>query len=254
MYHCFIFFNSYFAIIGVCTIASFGNVIVLRIIAPVEIVFIQIGFINGAVVIAGQQMQMGDTQRFDMVKTGGNSAGGFCSGFKKAKEFSRVFNSGIFVHGKIFYVKLIDNSIGDVFIVTRRICGIVIPAYDGDGMVWQLLGSAVVPVKLAEIEAYEAMTDAEKLAYAGAHVDKAMSIAMYLAFEKAIIRGKDTPVTVESVLGLGSIMSGNPFGAIMEEFTAIAPAAGLEKFAAAYGHEPKVYDVVISDGARKLEI
>jgi galactokinase len=27
-----------------------------------------------------------------------------------------------------------------------------------------------------------------------------------------------------------------------------------EKFSAAYGHEPKIYDVVISDGARKLEI
>ena len=31
-------------------------------------------------------------------------------------------------------------------------------------------------------------------------------------------------------------------------------ATAKEKFAAAYGHEPKVYDVVISDGARKLEI
>jgi galactokinase len=31
-------------------------------------------------------------------------------------------------------------------------------------------------------------------------------------------------------------------------------ATAKEKFNAAYGHEPKVYDVVISDGARKLEI
>ena len=31
-------------------------------------------------------------------------------------------------------------------------------------------------------------------------------------------------------------------------------ATAKEKFCAAYGHEPKVYDVVISDGARKLEI
>ena len=31
-------------------------------------------------------------------------------------------------------------------------------------------------------------------------------------------------------------------------------ATAKQKFAAAYGHEPKVYDVVISDGARKLDI
>ena len=31
-------------------------------------------------------------------------------------------------------------------------------------------------------------------------------------------------------------------------------ATAKEKFSAAYGHEPKIYDVVISDGARKLEI
>ena len=30
-------------------------------------------------------------------------------------------------------------------------------------------------------------------------------------------------------------------------------ATAKEKFNAAYGHEPKIYDVVISDGARKLE-
>ena len=31
-------------------------------------------------------------------------------------------------------------------------------------------------------------------------------------------------------------------------------ATAKQKFAEAYGHEPKVYDVVISDGARKLDI
>ena len=37
---------------------------------------------------------------------------------------------------------------------------------------------------------------------------------------------------------------------LYDEFIAKAKA----QFAAAYGHEPKVYDVVISDGARKLEL
>ena len=30
-------------------------------------------------------------------------------------------------------------------------------------------------------------------------------------------------------------------------------ATAKEKFAAKYGHEPKIYDVIISDGARRIE-
>ena len=70
----------------------------------------------------------------------------------------------------------------------------------------------------------------------------------------------DFLATVAEECGVtGSRIMGGGFGGctinlvksgLYDEFVATAK----EKFCAAYGHEPKVYDVVISDGARKLEI
>jgi galactokinase len=39
---------------------------------------------------------------------------------------------------------------------------------------------------------------------------------------------------------------------VKEEMYDAFIATAKQKFAARFGHEPKVYDVVISDGARKL--
>ena len=56
----------------------------------------------------------------------------------------------------------------------------------------------------------------------------------------------------------GSRIMGGGFGgctinlvkkALYDEFVATVK----EKFSAEYGHEPKIYDVVISDGSRRLE-
>jgi galactokinase len=70
----------------------------------------------------------------------------------------------------------------------------------------------------------------------------------------------DLLATIAKECGVtGSRIMGGGFGGctinlvksgLYDEFVATAK----EKFCAAYGHEPKVYDVVISDGARKLEI
>ena len=98
-----------------------------------------------------------------------------------------------------------------------------------DGMIWGMLGDKVVRITLAEIQAYEKLEDAEKLAYAAKYAEKAMSISMYLAFEKAIIEGKDNPVTLNSVFGLGEILGGNPFGGIMTDFYAQAAIDGASK-------------------------
>jgi galactokinase len=70
----------------------------------------------------------------------------------------------------------------------------------------------------------------------------------------------DLLATIAKECGVtGSRIMGGGFGGctinlvksgLYDEFVATAK----EKFCATYGHEPKVYDVVISDGARKLEI
>ena len=120
-----------------------------------------------------------------------------------------------------------------------------------DGMIWGMLGKKVVRVTLSEIEAYEALggvvtdemgeeekaavlaaKDAAKLAYAAANADKAMSISMYLAFEKAVVEGKDNPVTLDSVFGLGALFdpeAESPFDPIMAEFYAQAAIDGAAK-------------------------
>jgi galactokinase len=69
----------------------------------------------------------------------------------------------------------------------------------------------------------------------------------------------DLLATIAKECGVaGSRIMGGGFGGctinlVKTEFYDTFIATAKEKFAAAYGHEPKVYDVVISDGARKLE-
>ena len=104
------------------------------------------------------------------------------------------------------------------------------------GMLWGLLNGdskttdddMVCYVSVDEIAAYEEMSDAERLAFAASDSKKATSIAMYLAFEKAIVNGTDNAVTLESVLGLGNGM-GDVFGPIMDAFYAkVATDAQVE--------------------------
>ena len=69
----------------------------------------------------------------------------------------------------------------------------------------------------------------------------------------------DFLVEVAEACGVsGSRIMGGGFGGctinlVKEELYDSFIATAREKFAACYGHEPKVYDVVISDGSRRLE-
>ena len=86
----------------------------------------------------------------------------------------------------------------------------------GNGIVWGLLGGlGVVPVTLEEICAYDAMTYAQKTAYAAVNADKAKSCAVYLAFEAAIIeKASASAVLIESMMALGNL-DGNLFNGVM---------------------------------------
>ena len=63
---------------------------------------------------------------------------------------------------------------------------------------------------------------------------------------------KECGVTGSRIMGGG--FGGCTINLVKAELYDAFIATAKEKFNAAYGHEPKVYDVVISDGARKLEI
>ena len=62
---------------------------------------------------------------------------------------------------------------------------------------------------------------------------------------------KECGVTGSRIMGGG--FGGCTINLVKAELYDNFIATAKEKFNAAYGHEPKVYDVVISDGARKLE-
>ncbi len=113
-YHLLKFRNTDLTIVGVCGVGAFGDVVVLRVIAPVEVVFLEIGFVNGAVVIAGQQMDVGNTQIFHIVQTGRYTLGIGGAGFDKTQEFSLVLNAGAFIHTQVTDVKLINHGISNV--------------------------------------------------------------------------------------------------------------------------------------------
>ncbi len=61
---------------------------------------------------------------------------------------------------------------------------------------------------------------------------------------------KENGVTGSRVMGGG--FGGCTINLVKDELHDSFVADAKKRFAAKYGHEPKVYDVVISDGARKL--
>lgn len=143
-----------------------------------------------------------------------------------------VYENATFYYAEADRVECLVEVYGDeiqtnTIIRDRFVTDIV--GESGDlGMIWKLLsgvqlveGVALVPVTLEEVCAYDSMSDTEKAAYAAANQREAISIAVYLAFEDAIINAAaGAPVSIASVLNLGSIMSGgmNVFGGVMTEF------------------------------------
>lgn len=123
---------------------------------------------------------------------------------------------------------------GNVTVRDRFITEIV--GDNGDGMVWGLLNGLTlqndttkddnpyVVITREEIESYErwpnSSTDKEssKLAYAKDYPEKAKSIAVYLAFEKAVIAASDPDDDGEEpILSLESIMNLGNLGSIFDD-------------------------------------
>lgn len=113
---------------------------------------------------------------------------------------------------------------------------------DGDpGLVWSLLadiemieGVTLQPVTFAEVCHYDELNEQQKAAYALADFEKAVSLAMYMAFEDAIITAatEGKPVTIASIMSLGEL-DVSMFESVLEDFAANIDLDAEEHFMSA---------------------
>ena len=132
-------------------------------------------------------------------------------------------------------IKTDGSSVRDRFF--KNIVGQETPA-SKQGMVWGLMGGMeLVPgitltygFTLDDVAEYEAMSGEEKAAYAADNQQKAVSIAVYLAFEDAIIKaGLDSDrFTLEAVQSLGGGLSVSLFTPVISDFMDNVGTAGAD--------------------------
>lgn len=120
------------------------------------------------------------------------------------------------------------DVIGDSETVRNRFLTEIVGESDGDwGMVWELLigltkatetpdDDNYVYITEEEVKAYEEMETGEKLYYANVNAKKAQSIAVYLAFEDAVLAACDPDDGVEPVLSLEALLNLGNLGGIFD--------------------------------------
>ena len=67
LYHLFHFSDTHFTMVWICRIRAFRYIIVHRVITPVKLWHRKVCFINRAIVKRRKQMQMCNTQFFDII-------------------------------------------------------------------------------------------------------------------------------------------------------------------------------------------
>ena len=175
---------------------------------------------------------------------------------------SSVYADATFYYAEAPYVEALSETYetemkkGDSKIRSRFVSDIV-GTSSNPGMAWQLIstlqigGVTPVFVTLEDINAYDAdsMTDVEK---AEMIIDestraKAISCAIYLAFEKAIIEaGKGAPITIESIMGLGAGLDGSLFEGVMNDFAEKSEIKGES-------YETAMYDYLVGVAVETFE-
>ena len=110
--HLLDFLHTDLAVIGVGGIGALGNIEVHRVVTPVELRLVQAMLVHGAVVIHGQDMQVGDAQILIVVNAGGNAGRSLGAVFDHAQILAPVDGIGTFVNGKITDMGLCDDHIG----------------------------------------------------------------------------------------------------------------------------------------------
>ena len=112
--HLFEFFDTRHRIGRIGRVASFGNIVVQRIVAPVVFIFVEFGFVHRSIIIGRQQVNMGNAKFFQVINSGSLSGRVFCSLFGKCEEFALVFHSRIGRHGEIAHVEFVQCDIGNI--------------------------------------------------------------------------------------------------------------------------------------------
>ena len=94
-------------------------------------------------------------------------------------------------------------------------------------------------------------TDAVNILFATNNAHKLMEVQAVLGPGFRLVTPRECGVTGARMMGGG--FGGCTINLVRDELYDRFIATAKEKFNARYGHEPKIYDVVISDGSRRLE-
>ena len=107
--------DSDVAVIGVGGIGALGDVVVLRVIAPVELIVVA-RLVDGLEVIEGVELNGGHAELLEIVDTGGNIAlaveGSVLLGERGVLAAVRLADAGVRVMGEVLDVKLPDIGLG----------------------------------------------------------------------------------------------------------------------------------------------
>ena len=111
-------------------VRPFGDVVIQRVVAPV-VLGMAAAFVGKAEVIHRQEVDMGDAQRLDVVKTGGVAAPGLCAGFGQPQKFALVRNMGAGGRGQVADVQLVNYGVGDGLTGVGVCIGVPLRGIDG---------------------------------------------------------------------------------------------------------------------------
>ena len=120
--HLLIFLYSHLSVIRIGRIASLGNIIILRIVSPVEL-SLGIALINSCVVIYREQMNVSNSKIFKVIYTNRYTVLVFKSCLGERKIFTLILRGSYLVR-EVSYVYFPYNSLGialDIGIKLRRI-------------------------------------------------------------------------------------------------------------------------------------
>ena len=111
-------------------IRPFGDVVIHRVVAPV-VLGTAAALVGEAEVIHRQEVDMGDAQRLDVVKTGGMAAPGLCAGFGQTQKLALVLNMGAGGRGQVADVQLVNYGVGDGLTGVGVCIGVPLRGIDG---------------------------------------------------------------------------------------------------------------------------
>lgn len=149
--------------------------------------------------------------------------------------YMQAVNNGVYKDATFYYAEapevqcLVNTWTGfeGASLSRDRFVQSVVGTAGDPGMVWGLLapmvggmipGATLSYIDIDDVVAYEAKSDTEKAVYAAGNMNDAISCALYLAFEDAIVAAAGgAPVDLDSVMGLGN-MNASIFGGVFGRF------------------------------------